>query len=113
LAFWSTEPCSGCKQPLNTTDSNARLCPNCYERVWEDILVKLDPTYDRTQMHEWVDVWPILRRIYGDGLTDPVTGVDDRNKLAKLHQLRLEEEAKLAAGYYDREARKLTKKVRR
>lgn len=62
--------CFVCKAGMVRTSTSPEpgeldpTCPNCLERYYEDLAVQLDPTYDRTKLNCWTEVWKRFKKLY-------------------------------------------------
>lgn len=73
INVWEELPCLGCRVPFLT--SGYRLCADCNEALYENAAARIDPRWDRSVMHDWVECWAVLRRLYCWPLTDDI-GID-------------------------------------
>ena len=79
---WQEYPCPGCKAPLLLPHPPILACPDCRAGYYEDLAAALDPSWDKSKTHDFVDAWAILKKLWcfppskdGDGTRDIKTTV--------------------------------------
>lgn len=62
--FWTEAPCLGCKQPLNTTYPEARICSDCRSWLYEWLAGMMCPEWDKVVMHDGEELCSVLEKLY-------------------------------------------------